>query len=68
MLGQLLDASVIGRSGENSIRLRLDGFEVRAATALPLREGDRLTLKVTQLKPVVTLSPATAQSPEKTQV
>lgn len=60
MLGQLLDASVIGRDGGNSIRLRLGGAEVRAATALPLQRGDKLTLQVTQLKPVVTLSPVAA--------
>lgn len=69
MLGQILDASVIGRDGKNSIRLRIDGAEVRAATALPLQKGERLTLRVTQLKPVVTLSPALERpSPERAQV
>ena len=68
MLGQLLDASVIGRSGKNSIRLRLDGIEVRATTALPLQQGDKLTLKLTQLRPVITLSPAAAHSPGKARI
>jgi len=65
MLGQLLDASVIGRDGENSIRLKVGGTEVRAATALPLKKGENLTLRVTQLRPVVTLTPAhESESPE----
>jgi len=66
MLGQLLDAQVIGRDGQNSIRLNVGGTELRAATALPLRVGENLSLKVTQLKPVVTLTPvAPAATPEK---
>jgi hypothetical protein len=69
MLGQLLDASVIGRDGENSIRLKVGGTEVRAATALPLQKGENLTLRVTQLRPVVTLTPArAAESPEAERV
>lgn len=62
MLGQVLDAVVIGRDGQNSIRMNVAGTEVRAATALPLRSGDALSLRVSQLQPVVTLtaaSPAT---------
>ena len=58
MLGQLLDAIVIGRDSENSIRLRLAGTNVRASTALPLRAGDNLQLKVAQLKPIATLTVA----------
>lgn len=57
MLGQLLDATVIGRVSENSIRLNVAGTELRAATALKLQVGDSLSLRVTQLKPVVTLAP-----------
>lgn len=69
MLGQLLNAQVIGRDGENSIRLRVGEVEVRAATALPLQKGDKLTLRVTQLSPVVTLKPTQPPpTPEKEQV
>lgn len=66
MLGQLLNATVIGRDGQNSIRLDVAGTQVRAATALPLRVGEKLNLEVTQLRPAVTLSPTRPQlSPEK---
>jgi hypothetical protein len=65
-VGQILDATVVGRDGENSIRLRLAGDTVRAATTLPLQPGDKLKLKVTQLKPVVILTPnEPAQAPAK---
>jgi hypothetical protein len=63
MLGQVLDAVVIGRDGQNSIRMTVAGTEVRAATALPLRSGDALSLRVSQLQPVITL---TAASPSTT--
>ena len=63
MLGQVLDAVVIGRDGQNSIRMNVAGTEVRAATALPLRSGDALSLRVSQLQPVITL---TAASPTTT--
>ncbi len=69
MLGQLLDASVIGRDDRNSIRLRLGGVEVRAATALPLQLGDKLSLRVTQLRPIVMLAPVKpAQPPQEQQL
>lgn len=62
MLGQVLDAVVIGRDGQNSIRLNVAGTEVRAATSLPLRSGDALSLRVSQLQPVVTLIASTPAS------
>ncbi len=55
-LGQLLDATVIGRDSNDAIRLRVSGTTVSAATKLPLQAGQNLKLKVTQLKPIVTLS------------
>ncbi len=64
MLGQVLDAVVIGRDGQYSIRLNVAGTEVRAATSLPLRSGDALSLRVSQLQPVVTL---TASAPASVQ-
>ena len=65
-IGQIVDANVIGRIGANSIRLDVAGVEVRAATALPLRTGERLQLEVTRLQPVVTLAPRRAVvSPER---
>jgi len=67
MLGQVLDAVVIGREGKNSIRLNVAGAEVRAATALPLRRGENLTVRVTQLRPIVTLTPMKpVVAPERT--
>lgn len=69
MLGQLFDATVIGRDSGNSIRLRLAGTTVRASTTLPLQPGANLKLKVAQLKPVVTLTIASQlMSPEKNQI
>ncbi len=66
MLGQVLDAVVIGRDGQNSIRLNVAGTEVRAATALPLRNGDALSLRVSQLQPVITLTATTPASQART--
>lgn len=60
MLGQVLDAVVIGRDSGNSIRMNVAGTEVRAATSLPLRSGDALSLRVSQLQPVITLTAAKA--------
>lgn len=62
MLGQVLDAVVIGRDSQNSIRINVAGTEVRAATALPLRSGDTLSLRVSQLQPVITLTAAPTTS------
>lgn len=62
MLGQVLDAVVIGRDSQNSIRMNVAGTEVRAATSLPLRSGDTLSLRVSQLQPVITLTAATPAS------
>ena len=63
MLGQILDASVIGRESKNSIRLQVAGAEVRAATNLPLAVGAKLKLEVTQLKPMITLRPVVSTPP-----
>jgi hypothetical protein len=66
VVGQILDAAVVGRDSENSIRLRVADETVRAATALPLRRGANLKLKVTQLKPIVVLTPLeVSQAPAK---
>lgn len=62
MLGQVLDAVVIGRDSQNSIRINVAGTEVRAATSLPLRSGETLSLRVSQLQPVITLTAATPAS------
>ena len=63
VVGQVLDAAVVGRDGENSIRLRVAGETVRAATTLPLQLGDDLKLKVTQVKPIVVLTPRAVSQP-----
>lgn len=68
-LGEILEARVIGRDGTDAVRLRINNLEVRAATPLPLRVGDNLSVTVTRLTPVVTLKPRMlTQAPEKVQL
>ena len=45
-VGQLIDATVIGRRSENSITLAIGGTRVAAATTGELAPGTRLTLEV----------------------
>lgn len=47
-LGQVIQAVVAGISAEGLIRLEVGGKEVSAQTQLPLRPGQRLTLRVDQ--------------------
>jgi hypothetical protein len=50
-VGEILQAQVLGATGAGMIRLDINGLEVSAKAPLPLTEGDRLELQVTQPGP-----------------
>lgn len=50
-VGEILQAQVLGATGAGMTRLDINGLEVSAKAPLPLAEGDRLELQITQLGP-----------------
>lgn len=50
-VGEILQAQVLGATGAGMTRLDINGLEVSAKAPLPLAEGDRLELQVTQPGP-----------------
>jgi len=50
-VGEILQAQVLGATGAGTVRLDINGLEVSAKAPLPLTEGDRLELQVTQPGP-----------------
>jgi len=55
LVNQILIAEVIGATASNFTSLRIDGQNVRANSAIPLRPGQQLTLQVAALEPSVVL-------------
>ncbi len=58
-VGQLFEATVIGRTTENSITLRIGRENFSAATRLDVANGTQLTLRVTKTTPLPTLEVVT---------
>jgi hypothetical protein len=63
-VGQLLDASVIGRTGPENVSLTIGGTKLLASTSLALNPGDKLQLRVSQLHPVAVLTPLRSEEIE----
>lgn len=62
-IGQVMNGRVVRTFNEEKILIRLMGFTVVAKSAVPLRRGERVTVSVKDLTPMIHLKLAPAQTP-----